>query len=149
MSFLKLASATRNVTGLMQVVGWCPHLLWFVINLSQACWIHQVASNLCKSDLMELDISSLEIKSPDDKLASSLLTTCGRLAINQTWSKRYERIMINASMTAKQQAGNKLIADLLQLARFWLCNHNALSSCHVSISKAKLYHPCFSLVGKQ
>ena len=72
------------------------------IKLHQACWLHQVASSLLASssciksvkirldatwylqtscNLLKQLASSLWIKSPDNQLASSLLTTCSRFVV--------------------------------------------------------------------
>ena len=96
----------------------------------------QVAASLWKSDLLQLDIcrlavsywkhllaSSLWIKSLDNQLAASLLTTCSRLVIvkPEQAMRTYPDI---GFMTARQQSCHRLV----QLACFWLCGNKCINT---------------------
>ena len=94
---------------------WCkfwilPVWFKFAIMLDQACWLHQVGSRLNATwylqtwpTLLKQLPSSLWIKSLDNQLASSLLTTCSRLVIiksKQAMRTHPDIVLI----TARQQA---------------------------------------------
>ena len=104
--------------------AWCK----FVNKLEQACQFHQVAASLWKSDLLQLDICRLAAscwnnlyQACEHKVSiMKLHQACWQLAadlLSSSLSKRCERILISAWW----QQGNKPAADVMQLARSWLC----------------------------
>ena len=98
----------------------------FAIKLHQVFWLHQIASSLWKSELLQPDIRRLAARcwnnlhqaGFDSQLATSLLTTCSKLHQSGT------------------SDGNKPAADLLQLERFWWIHK---SSCVLS---TPITHSC-------
>ena len=107
----------KNATVLMQVVDFTG-LMQVAKKLYQTCWLHQVASslwtstwcNLIFADLLQVDETTCMKPACSSQLAASLLTTCNRLII----------IKPEQAMRTHPDIG-LVIADLLQLARFWLC----------------------------
>ena len=79
------------------------------IKLHQVCE-HQTCCNLIFADLLQVDETTCIKRACSSQLAASLLTTCNRLVI----------IKLEQAMRTRPDIG-LVIADLLQLARFWLC----------------------------
>ena len=83
------------------------------IKLHQVCE-YQTCCNVTFADLLQVDETTCVKPACSLQLAASLLTTCNRLFI----------IKPEQAMRTHSDIG-LVIADLLQLARFWLCTqHN-------------------------
>ena len=72
---------------------------------------YQTCCNLTFADLLQVDETTYIKPACSSQLAASLLTTCNRLVI----------IKPEQAMRTHSDIG-LVIADLLQLARFWLCS---------------------------
>ena len=102
----------------MQVVDFTG-LMQFANKLCQACWFHQVASNLWTSDSLQLDICRLAATWWNNlHQACMQFATCSKSVNNM-----YNRLVIikpEQAMRTPPDIG-LVMADLLQLAHFWLC----------------------------
>ena len=92
----------------MQVVDFTG-LMQFAIKLHEVCE-HRTGCNLIFADLLRVDETTYIKPTCSSQLAASLSTTCNRLVI----------IKPEQAMRTHPHIG-LVIADLLQLARFWLC----------------------------
>ncbi len=108
----RLAASWKLHADLMQIADFTS-LMQVANKLYQACE-HQTCCNLTFADLLQVDETTCIKPACSWQLAARLLTTCNRLVM----------IKQEQAMRTHPDIG-LVIADLLQLARFWLCSRNS------------------------